>query len=677
MLSTLRCIVRKRARLPINKRFNPSLEGHKPTCYLSLDKRIDRHHIASARRVSGDAFSLRSSPALRTNSNRKLFLTLAALHLKRLIVTRTHSSIRAKLILGFLVVLAISILPSTAPAQTCGSPGVTTQVTNFSVAPSSIIAASGLATLTLTLSCTVAANTAINFSYTPMNGGNVVEQIDPSNPCACIPAGSSSGTVQLYGTQVTATTAFVLTAPYGSPQAQTTLTVNPLIATLTISPNTIVGASNQYAVASVTLNGPMLHTDSVAFACPYPGCYPFNESKDYIQIPAGSNTCTQPLLPPQTPRPSDCITITAGNVPQSTPQTFLSFYKFTDLETTATVNATPNFPTVTVSPSSIQGGLAENLTASFKLTAPVGPSGGTVDVLACYGSPPLCQYGPFFSTSVSLTNGQQSGSVQFADPQFVITPNNIPEDTMFACYGAECGTTTFQVTQFAPPPVKNPANLGSICDLGKCGHPINLTNGNTWIQQRDYSLPGLGGGLELVRTWNSHWQDASPVSVLGMFGHSWRSTYEERFSFPDSNTVMYWRADGSGWTFNYNSAARTYAMVSPPNEHASLSYNSVAGQYTLAFADGSQRIFSQPGYLTALIDRNGNQTTVAYDGSNRITQVTDAAGRQITFSYNDPVNTGQATSAQDDGSFRDLRLRFRRAARPRGIRRQFHGQFRL
>src|SRR5579859_2207774 len=104
------------------------------------------------------------------------------------------------------------------------------------------------------------------------------------------------------------------------------------------------------------------------------------------------------------------------------------------------------------------------------------------------------------------------------------------------------------VTQFAPPPPSHPANLGPAdCKLG-CGSPINISNGNVLVQQRDFSLPGLGGGLELVRTWNSHWKDSSPVSVLGMFGHSWRSTYEERFSFPDSNTVVYWRADGSAAT---------------------------------------------------------------------------------------------------------------------------------
>jgi len=37
--------------------------------------------------------------------------------------------------------------------------------------------------------------------------------------------------------------------------------------------------------------------------------------------------------------------------------------------------------------------------------------------------------------------------------------------------------------------------------------------------------------------------------------------------------------------------------------------------------------------LTAIIDRNGNTTTVAYDGSNRLVSVTDPVSRHLTFTY--------------------------------------------
>ena len=81
----------------------------------------------------------------------------------------------------------------------------------------------------------------------------------------------------------------------------------------------------------------------------------------------------------------------------------------------------------------------------------------------------------------------------------------------------------------------DPTNFGVCrqCQV-QAGAPINLTNGNVWVQERDYSLPGLGGGLELVRTWNSLWQWSSPTmpGQAGMFGNSWRSTYEEMLTWP-------------------------------------------------------------------------------------------------------------------------------------------------
>ena len=48
-----------------------------------------------------------------------------------------------------------------------------------------------------------------------------------------------------------------------------------------------------------------------------------------------------------------------------------------------------------------------------------------------------------------------------------------------------------------------------------------------------------------------------------------------------------------------------------------------------------------------MIERNGNQTALTYDGSNRLSTVTDPAGRMIAFSYGDPNNLSQATSVQD------------------------------
>jgi hypothetical protein len=87
-------------------------------------------------------------------------------------------------------------------------------------------------------------------------------------------------------------------------------------------------------------------------------------------------------------------------------------------------------------------------------------------------------------------------------------------------YWLECWTSS------CPPPRWCPDCNGKGVPIS--GAPINLTNGNTYIQERDVTIPGLGGGLTLKRTWNSIWPAALSAFQTGMFGSGWRSTYEER-----------------------------------------------------------------------------------------------------------------------------------------------------
>ena len=130
-----------------------------------------------------------------------------------------------------------------------------------------------------------------------------------------------------------------------------------------------------------------------------------------------------------------------------------------------------------------------------------------------------------------------------------------------------------------------------------------------------------------MRTWNSLFGGTAAYSYAGMFGLYWMSTYEESLTGPDSNNYLtYWRGDGSSWSFYYNSALSSYTLASPPNVRAQLASNPTGG-FTLTLADGTQRVFNSQDLLAALIDRNGNQTTVAYDSSYRITSVT-TSGRQ-------------------------------------------------
>jgi YD repeat-containing protein len=84
------------------------------------------------------------------------------------------------------------------------------------------------------------------------------------------------------------------------------------------------------------------------------------------------------------------------------------------------------------------------------------------------------------------------------------------------------------------------------------------------------------------------------------------------------------------WSFN--SGFSTTQLIAPSNVVATLS--SGATYWTVTFQDGEQRQFSNTsGSLIAIIDHNGNTTSLSYDAANRLTTVTDPASRHLYFNY--------------------------------------------
>lgn len=182
---------------------------------------------------------------------------------------------------------------------------------------------------------------------------------------------------------------------------------------------------------------------------------------------------------------------------------------------------------------------------------------------------------------------------------------------------------------------------------GKAGQPINLTNGDTWITSTDYSLPGLGGGITIERTWSSFWDGWTPVETAGTFGDSWRSNLNERIQMLTGGGATYWRGNGSRVNYTYDTLGNAYIQQTGIEDRLVLTYDSTAQQYTVSSPDGTYKLFNSAGYLIATRDRNSLGLSISYDAQNRITQVTDSASRSVTFSYNDPNNPNQATSIAD------------------------------
>lgn len=179
------------------------------------------------------------------------------------------------------------------------------------------------------------------------------------------------------------------------------------------------------------------------------------------------------------------------------------------------------------------------------------------------------------------------------------------------------------------------------------GRPINLASGNVFIQQTDIrQLPGLGNGLMLTRTWNSKWPSDEAGASVGMFGPNWRSTYEERIFVGSDGTIKLSGTDGSFKSFGYSNS--TWVPVAPATFRANLSAG--ASNWTLTLADGEQRIFDNAsGDLLAIIDRNGNTTTLTYDSLNRLVSVTDPSSRHLYFTYPDSSTRLVSAATTDVG----------------------------
>jgi YD repeat-containing protein len=209
--------------------------------------------------------------------------------------------------------------------------------------------------------------------------------------------------------------------------------------------------------------------------------------------------------------------------------------------------------------------------------------------------------------------------------------------TGWAYYGGYPGTLTYVIWAWkggCPSPGAGDEVCLS-CQLAAAGKPINLTTGNTYIQENDVRIPGLSGGLSLVRSWNSKWPATQSALQVGLFGPNWRSTYEEQVFVGSDSYIKYARGDGSFWSFGTTGSVQSWSLASPQNIVVSLIAPSTSAPYwVMAFQNGEQRRFDETsGMLTSIIDRNGNSTTLTYDGASRLVTVTDPVSRHLYFTY--------------------------------------------
>lgn len=183
------------------------------------------------------------------------------------------------------------------------------------------------------------------------------------------------------------------------------------------------------------------------------------------------------------------------------------------------------------------------------------------------------------------------------------------------------GATATGTAIFITDPMRN---AGRSCPA--VPHPVNVTNGNVWLEQSDYMLPGtVGENIHVNRFYNSM------SANIGLFGEGWTTEYDQSIVQYGSNLVQLNLPDGKATYFTR--PGTTGAFTSATSDVRGQVVKNNDNTFTLTLKDGRTRGFGTDGRLSWEADRNGNQTTLTYT-SGVLSEITDSFGRSLAITTN-------------------------------------------
>jgi RHS repeat-associated protein len=150
--------------------------------------------------------------------------------------------------------------------------------------------------------------------------------------------------------------------------------------------------------------------------------------------------------------------------------------------------------------------------------------------------------------------------------------------------------------------------------------PVNLANGNYVYAHTDLHIPGKGFPFEFKRFYNSQFSDQTGQPL----GYGWTDNYNILLSTTPTNATVTF-GDGHSETYylingQYQGGAGVYGILATNSD----------GSFTLTAKDQTKQNFTAQGRLVSIVDKNTNTLSLSYsDGT--LTNITDTAGRQITF----------------------------------------------
>ncbi|MBI2781170.1 MAG: RHS repeat protein [Chloroflexi bacterium] len=187
---------------------------------------------------------------------------------------------------------------------------------------------------------------------------------------------------------------------------------------------------------------------------------------------------------------------------------------------------------------------------------------------------------------------------------------------------------------------------------------VGVANGEARLSRDLFSIPSYGPAQALSLTYSS-----AESTAAGRFGFGWSSNLTQFLSF-ESGFVVWHRADGGRVPFG--NVAGTWT---PPRGHFET-LTSAGSEYTITAKDQTRYVFENAGtgWLKRIENRFGKALTMVWNSNSatatdasgrvstisihaakdRITDLTDSAGRTWTFGYANG-NTNDLVSVTDPG----------------------------
>ena len=160
------------------------------------------------------------------------------------------------------------------------------------------------------------------------------------------------------------------------------------------------------------------------------------------------------------------------------------------------------------------------------------------------------------------------------------------------------------------------------------GDPVNCATGNYTEPQTDFAIGGRGVGLDLTRTYSA--QAAATAASPGAFGYGWNNSFGDHLIVEGETATV---VEGNGNTVPFTKSDES-SFKAPAWSQDTLSGSAEAG-YTLTLPEQTKYAFSGAGKLESVTDRNGNKTTLAYTEAGKLKTITDPVSRKITLTYNE------------------------------------------